>query len=401
MSSGRPVLNGYADLAGIERPVIEHFSQRRAEIVGGDGRARHQLPGRRRSRRLPHPRCQGLRVDPDTQREEWIARAAEFDLTPESIDRMVARGSPPRAPRDQRRSTSTGALADLEAHHSHFDRRDLLCAVANQLPEGADAGALEAAVGSLLDGKRLIEIHRGDGPLDPTYYTTPRSGRWSSASSRRRGRGRELGRRWSTSATLAAVLDRHRYLSGEQVEMVRRLTTGGERVVAVAALPGAGKTTALAAAQEAWAAAGIRGIGVATARSASGELSDAGIPATSITAFLIRDRRAGRAWRRPAAPRHGDPSWTSPPPRRPRTMAALADLAEGCDGKLVLIGDPRQIGAVGPGGLYGNLTNEIEPIVLSEIRRQRDPVDRRNRRTRPRRSRLGRARRAARHTTAS
>ena len=49
-------------------------------------------------------------------------------------------------------------------------------------------------------------------------------------------------------------------------------------------------------------------------------------------------------------------------------MAALADLAEGCDGKLVLIGDPRQIGAVGPGGLYGNLTNEIEPVVLT-----RDP----------------------------
>jgi hypothetical protein len=58
-------------------------------------------------------------------------------------------------------------------------------------------------------------------------------------------------------------------------------------------------------------------------------------------------------------------------------MTALADLAEGCDGKLVLIGDPRQIGAVGPGGLYGNLTNEIEPVVLTQIRRQRDPVDRR------------------------
>ena len=57
-------------------------------------------------------------------------------------------------------------------------------------------------------------------------------------------------------------------------------------------------------------------------------------------------------------------------------MSALADLAEGCDGKLVPIGDPHQIGAVGPGGLYGNLTNEIEPVVLTQIRRQRDPVDR-------------------------
>ena len=38
--------------------------------------------------------------------------------------------------------------------------------------------------------------------------------------------------------------------------------------------------------------------------------------------------------------------------------AALAELAEGCDGKLVAIGDPRQIGAVGPGGLYGHLTDD-------------------------------------------
>ncbi len=46
-------------------------------------------------------------------------------------------------------------------------------------------------------------------------------------------------------------------------------------------------------------------------------------------------------------------------------------------GQAGLIGDPRQIGAVGPGGLYGHLTNEIEPVMLTEIRRQRAPVDRR------------------------
>ena len=83
--------------------------------------------------------------------------------------------------------------------------------------------------------------------------------------------------------------------------MVRRLTTGGERIVAVAALPGTGKTTALAAAQEAWAAAGIRGVGVATARSASGELSDAGVPATSITALLIQTGELAERGMRAAA----------------------------------------------------------------------------------------------------
>jgi ATP-dependent exoDNAse (exonuclease V) alpha subunit len=44
---------------------------------------------------------------------------------------------------------------------------------------------------------------------------------------------------------------------------------------------------------------------------------------------------------------------------------------------VVSIGDSRQVGVVGPGGVYGHLTNEIEPVVLTEIRRQREAVDRR------------------------
>ena len=304
-----------------------------------------------------------------------MTRAAEFDLTPDSIDRMVARGRR-REPEVIGTQHLDRALADLEAHHSHFDRRDLLSAVANQLHEGADARALEGAVRSLIDGDRLIQIHHGAGPLDATYYTTPRLWELEQRFMATARKGEKAGAAVVDGATLAAVLDRHRYLSEQQVEMVRRLTTGGERVVAVAALPGTGKTTALAAAQEAWAAAGIRGVGVATARSASGELTDAGVPATSVTAFLIQ---TGELAERNIAPLPRgtvivvDESSTTPTPH----MTALADLAEGCDGKLVLIGDPRQIGAVGPGGLYGNLTNEIEPVVLTQIRRQRDPVDRR------------------------
>ena len=41
--------------------------------------------------------------------------------------------------------------------------------------------------------------------------------------------------------------------------------------------------------------------------------------------------------------------------------AELAELARECEGKLVCVGDPRQIGSVGPGGLYAHLTRLIEP----------------------------------------
>ncbi|HVC06801.1 MAG TPA: MobF family relaxase [Solirubrobacterales bacterium] len=371
----QPVHNGYADLASIERSAIEHFSQRRAEIVeamaerGVSSAAAAEVAAYRTRD------AKDYGVDPDTQRSEWIARAAEFDLTPDSIDGLL-RSAIRREPRPIGPAELEGALAELETTHSHFDRRDLICALANQLPEGADAAALDRSVDALLVSERVIEIHRGADVIDSTYYTTPRLWELEQRFVKTASEGKKAGAAVVDEATLAAVLARHSYLSAEQAEMVRRLTTGGERIVPVAALPGSGKTTALAAAREAWVVAGHPVIGVATARSASGELNDAGVPATSITALLIRTTEATEAGHRPLAPGTAivmDESSTTSTPH----AAALAELAVHCEGKLVAIGDPRQIGAVGPGGLYGHLTKMIEPALLTEIRRQRDPLDRR------------------------
>lgn len=47
-----------------------------------------------------------------------------------------------------------------------------------------------------------------------------------------------------------------------------------------------------------------------------------------------------------------------------------------CGGKLVLVGDPHQIGAIGPGGLYGHLTRVTDPATLTTIYRQQRAEDR-------------------------
>ncbi len=369
------VVNGHADIAGIGREVIEHFSQRRAEILAAMAERGTSSSAAAEIAAYRTREAKDYGVDPDRQREEWRARAAEFSLTADSIDQMVAprRG---REPRPIRTADLDAALGQLEAKHSHFDRRELLCAVADQMREGATAAQLEGAVDHLLASERVVEIYRGEGPFENRYFTTPRL--WAMEQevlAFARG-GEDAGAAVVNEATLAGVLARHRYLSAEQAEMVRRLTTGGERLICVAALPGSGKTTALDAAREAWASAGIPGLGVATARTASGELGDAGLPATSITALLIRCEEAIAAGKRPLPPGTVivvDEASTAATPE----FAALVALVKGCDGKLVTIGDPRQIGAVGPGGLYGQLTAESEPVRLREIRRQREPVDRR------------------------
>lgn len=368
------IRNGYADLAEIGRPVIEHFSQRRMEIVaalaerGFDSAAAAEVAAYRTRD------AKDYGVDVDERRAEWIARAAEFDLSAETIDDLLSR-SQPHEPTTTGAVAEQAALASLESTRSHFDRRDVVCVLAGEMREGAGAAAIEERADRLLESDRVIEVHRGSDGLAPTYFTTPRT--W--AQERRFVEIAEEGRGGGVAtvdqSTLDAVLEHHRYLGTDQRAMVERLLCGGERIVPVAALPGTGKTTALAAAREAWEAAGHPVIGVATARSAAGELTDAGVPSTSIAALLIRAEEARSMDLQPLRPGtvvFADESSTT----STADSLALAELVCECGGKLVEIGDPRQIGAIGPGGLYGHLAQIVEPSVLTEIRRQRAEVDR-------------------------
>jgi conjugative relaxase-like TrwC/TraI family protein len=370
------VVNGYADLAGIARDLIEHFSQRRGEIVAemaerGTSSAAAAEVAAYRTRD-----AKDYGVDPDAQRTDWRARADEFDFTEVTIKEMLSatRGREPRAIIG---SEIDGALGELEATHSHFSRRDLLCALANRMREGSDARQLEGAIDSLLASNRVVEIHHGGGPLATDYFTTPRLWSMEQKILKSAREGETAGVAVVDESVLAAVLARHHYLGDEQVQMVRRLTTGGERIVTVAALPGSGKTTALNAAREVWAESAIFVGGISTPRSASNELEDqTDIPSISIAKFLIRCEERVAKGKEPL-PRGMvvvmDEATLTPTPQ----FAAVVEYVERCDGKLVGIGDPRQIGAVGPGGTFGHLTNEAEAIILTEIRRQRDPVDRR------------------------
>jgi len=69
--------------------------------------------------------------------------------------------------------------------------------------------------------------------------------------------------------------------------MVWALATSGDGIQVVLAKAGAGKTTALDAAREAWERSGVRVQGTALASYATKELRDSGIPATTIARLLV------------------------------------------------------------------------------------------------------------------
>ena len=324
----------------------------------------------------------GGRVRPDSRRGSRELTEQGRRREPRAIERgRSRRGARPTSSRAP--PTSTAAT--------------LLCALANQLPEGAERRSARQAVDRLLASERVICVHRAARPARPA--TSRRRGSWELEQRLHRDRRaleRTPGAGSSTTSPLAAVLERHPYLSAEQAEMVRRLD---ERRRADRRRS---RRCPAPARRRRWRPPGRLGrrpgypvIGVATARSASGELSDAGVPATSIAALLSRAERRPERGRSPR-PRHRDRRWTRPRPPRPRDAAALAELAE------ELRGQARRDRRPAP----DRRRRPRRPLRPPDRRdRALDPSDRDppparsarppRRRARPRGPRLGRARPAA------
>ena len=368
------VRNGYADLKGFSRELIEAFSTRSREIanwlaergvfsVKAAQTAAYRTRGAKES---------GVVVDERVA--EWEAQAEPFGFNRGGAEAMVA-AARPREPRAITEDDLFAAVQHLEATTSHFDRRQLLWAIADQLPEGAALPQLEAAVERTLATDRVLLLHSSESPLYPDTYTTPRVAETERDFIDAALAGADAGRAVVDRATLDAALARHSYLGEDQREMVLRLACGGEQIAVVAAWPGTGKTTALKAAAEAWNESGHPVVGCATARTATGSLIDAGLAdSLSISKLLYRAEEwaaEGRALPRGTVVVVDEANVTST-----FDLDALRRLAQDCEGKLVLIGDPRQIGAIGPGGLYVHLTRVLEPITLTTIRRQHEELDR-------------------------
>ena len=161
--------------------------------------------------------------------------------------------------------------------------------------------------------------------------------------------------------------------------MLRRLVTGGEMLAVLIAPAGAGKTTTLGAAAAAWTDAGYQVLGLAPSARAAAELAAAtGAPADTVAKWAHEQPRL------PSQPGERASRWRV----GPRTvlivdeaamlatedLAALTVATRAGRAKLVLVGDPAQIGPVErAGGLLPALAARVGAVELTGIRRFSQP----------------------------
>ena len=160
-----------------------------------------------------------------------------------------------------------------------------------------------------------------------------------------------------------------------QLRAVQHLTAGGDFLTVLTAPAGAGKTSTLGVASRTWQAAGYRIIGLAPSARAAAELADAtGHRADTLAKWLHNHDRLNQL---PAAER----AWTALDDQTvliidEASMASTLDLdrltaaAGKAAAKVVLVGDPGQIGVInGPGGMLAALAHAGHALELEQIHR--------------------------------
>lgn len=155
-------------------------------------------------------------------------------------------------------------------------------------------------------------------------------------------------------------------LSEEQRLAVRHIT-GPERIAAVIGFAGAGKSTMLAAAREAWARQGIRVVGAALAGKAAEGLEES----SSIVSRTLASWEYGWQTGKGLLDKGDVFVIDEAGMVGSRQLARFVAEVEARGAKLVLVGDHEQLQAIGAGSPFRAIVERTGAVELSEIRRQK------------------------------
>lgn len=367
----QPTRNGIAEIAGFADEHLRAFSTRRQEILeaaGPDASAR-SLQVATLATRKPKERD----VSRGELLERWRSKAEEIGLDRETIERSFDPEARFRLDAAEARTVSTWQVdRAVTAAASHFDRRDAIQAVADSLPDGAPGPEVERLADAYLASESVIQI--GESRNAPVY-TTQRIWRLEREALAAVERMKPQGPTPAGELIAARAIAARPTLKADQRELVHRLLTNSEGLAVVIGEAGAGKTFAIIAAAEGWAQAGIELRAAAPTWRAANVMRSDGLPAVSV-AKLLRDldrteSEGGEALAQGSVLLIDEAGMVDS-----ATLARVISHAEAAEAKLVLVGDPEQLGEIEAGGLFRAVADRSDPIRLEEVIRHKHELER-------------------------
>jgi conjugative relaxase-like TrwC/TraI family protein len=371
------VHKGAAELAGVERPVLEEFSKRRREMLrealeGGIGLGSKAAA---ESAALATRERKHYGVETHTWREEVRARAAELGLGARELSELFEVGRERLekrfAAREQLDEQVLGdrlaSPAGLTERSNTFDERAVLQAFAAAARQGALVGEVRAQADRFAYRSDILTTSRGEMT---TAELVACEQRLIAAAIARAGE--------RTAVVDPAHVERALVATGcpltdEQAEAVRLTVGSGRGVNVIQALAGTGKTHTAGVLRLLYERAGYEVIGVGPTGRAARELTEtAGIAARTLDRLLIDLNEPGDELPLGCVLILDEAGMTAT-----RASARLLEEAGQACAKVIAIGDPGQLASVQAGGWLGAVGRALGSVCLTEVMRQRDPAERR------------------------
>ena len=404
----QPVRKGMADIEGFTRDQIMAFSKRRQQIEewrDANGFADTAAGNEVAALATREPK----RDNPvEALMPQWLERAAEVGITPETVAAVLNRSREVTVLDPQPLLNRLASPEGLTAQVSTFGRADVVKAAAEALPEGGRRRDVESAADMFLrrsdvvpilpfhptvdgtgdlstdphpaDLERAIEVadstepapvmRRRDGEIFPGLiherrYTTSELLTIEQKIVDRAVSGVAAGRWAAPEVDVDEALACSPMLTEGQRAMVRRFATSGSAVDVGVGAAGTGKTTVMSIIGEFASQSGIPVVGTAlAARTAARFETATGIPSFTLTRLFGETEVTG------GLPTGAVVVVDEAGMVGSRQLAQVSDLVEAVSGKLILIGDHHQLAEIDAGGLFAALTMRLPSVELTENVRQ-------------------------------
>jgi Ti-type conjugative transfer relaxase TraA len=349
---GRPTT--YDQLKDI-RIDWEQRANRHLALAGHDVRIDHRS----------HRDC-GLEIEPT---QHVGVHASQMEKRGKDVERRRQDEDSARYNAKLIREKPEQALAVITNEKSVFDRTDVARTLHRYIENPDD---FQAAFAKAMASPALVELcpERRDESgrtMEPAKFSTKEMIQLErdmadSADRMAESRTFGVGRR-----TVERAIEARGFLADEQRDAIRYLA-GPERINSVVGLAGAGKSTMLDAAREAWETDGYRVHGGALAgKAAEGLEESSGIASRTLASWE-------RGWER------GYDRLTSKDVLvvdeagmvGSRQLSRVIAEADRAGAKLVLVGDPEQLQPIGPGAAFRAVAERTGYAELGQIRRQRE-----------------------------
>lgn len=382
-----PVVKGQAEIDGVPDDLLQAFSKRAAQVEalhevlteaflereGRDPTRREAAAIQREAAVESRRRKSGLPLA-DAQ-IRWVDEAAALGWDGTRLTRTITHRTQP----ERAQPTVDDILDTVTAKVSTWRRADLLGAICDQLPPSPEWNSTDWARAVEHATDKVQGLHRD---LDPEIAGPTRAGDgrsvWMNPMIKHLTHDRVLAQE---ERILTYVLDAQDHPATPSTTVdttgldplqadVARAVAGSERVVLVIGPAGTGKTTTLTAASLDLRHQRRVVYGIAPSAKAARVLeTETGIRSDTIAKLLYE-------WDRPDGPRpeHRLPAGTTVVVDESgmvgtNTLDRLVDLARSQQWRLVLVGDPRQLQAVGRGGMFDELCRAGRTHHLQHIHR--------------------------------